>query len=62
MMMCIPSVPQAVMATSNRNGARARRLSGEVFGNRIVYSDVRLQHAYMGRLRQQRQPPGAGGA
>jgi hypothetical protein len=54
-MMCIPSVPQAVMATSNRNGARARLPNGEEVKSRIIFPDVRRHHA---RTTNARQPRG----
>src|SRR3954452_4181719 len=62
-MTCIPSVPQAVMATRRGNGALTRRLlSSGVVNNRMVCPDVRLQHACMGCQRQHRhRPPVAGG-
>ena len=50
MMMCIPKVPHAVMATSKRKGARARLLGGEVKGSRMFCPVVAAHYAqcYLG--------------
>jgi hypothetical protein len=43
MITCIPKVPQAVMATSNKNGARVRPRSKGVVKNCMLRSNV-LRH------------------
>jgi hypothetical protein len=47
----MPSVPQAVIATSKRNGARARPRS-EYSGSRIIFPDVGRHHAALPHKRQ----------
>jgi hypothetical protein len=51
----MPSVPQAVIATSKKNGALARPPSGGVVKNRMICPDIRHHHALTAAVRQQRR-------